>query len=257
MFPQLSADPKLAQINETRNLTELHQRGLVLGLNLKRGKSNIRERSKMRIHSVVKRGVKTREGRGFSKAELRDAGLSVNEALKQGIPIDPRRSTKHEENVKLLKAYINQTGLEAPAEEKKVRTAGVNVEEIEGIGSAYAEKLVEAGIRTTDDLLEAGRTRKERGDLAKKTEISRKLILEWVNLADLFRIKGVGEEYSDLLEEAGVDTVVELAKRDADNLYSKMLEVNDKKKLVRRPPTLEQVQQWIEEAKTLPRKVEY
>jgi ribosomal protein L13E len=211
----------------------------------------------MKIHSVVKRGRKTRKGRGFSKAELRDAGLSVNGALKQGLPIDSRRSSKHEENVKILKTYINEKGLEAPAKEKKVKTAGSNIEEIEGIGSAYAEKLVGAGIRTTDDLLEAGRTPKERENLAARTGISKKLILEWVNLADLFRIKGVGEEYSDLLEEVGVDTVVELAKRNADNLHPKILEVNNKKKLVRRPPTLEQVQQWIEEAKTLPRKVEY
>jgi len=211
----------------------------------------------MKIHSIVKRGMKTRRGRGFSKAELRDAGLSINEALKQGLPIDSRRSTKHEENVKILKTYINEKGPETPAKEKKVKTAGPNIEEIEGIGSTYAEKLVEAGIKTTDDLLEAGKTPKERENLAAKTGISKKLILEWVNLADLFRIKGVGEEYSDLLEEAGVDTVVELAKRNADNLYPKILEVNSKKKLVRRPPTLEQVQQWIEEAKTLPRKVEY
>ena len=228
-------------------------------LNLKRGNPNTKERWKMKIHSVVKRGIKTRKGRGFSKAELKDVGLSVNEALKQGIPIDSRRSTKHEENVTVLKTHINKTGPEMPAraKEEKVKTAGPNVIEIEGIGPTYAEKLVEIGIRTTDDLLEAGRTSKDRENLAKKTGISKKLILEWVNLADLFRIKGVGEEYSDLLEEAGVDTVVELAKRNADNLHPKILEVNNKKKLVRRPPTLEQVQQWIEEAKALPRKVEY
>ena len=78
-----------------------------------------------------------------------------------------------------------------------------------------------------------------------------------MNLADLFRIKGVGEEYSDLLEEAGVDTVVELSKRVAENLHAKMLEVNETKKLVRRPPTLNEVKKWIEQAKELPRKVEY
>jgi len=131
------------------------------------------------------------------------------------------------------------------------------IEEIEGIGPAYAEKLIGAGIKTTDDLLEAGSTPKGRKNLAKNTGISGKLILEWVNLADLFRIKGVGEEYSDLLEEAGVDTVVELSKRVADNLHAKMLEVNEEKKLVRRPPTLNEVKQWIEQAKKLPRKVEY
>ncbi len=131
------------------------------------------------------------------------------------------------------------------------------IEEIEGIGSAYAKKLVEAGIKTTDDLLAAGATPKGREELAAKTGISSKLILEWVNLADLFRIKGIGEEYSDLLEEAGVDTVAELAKRDPENLHAKILEVNEKKKLVRRPPTLKQVKDWVEQAKKLPRKVEY
>jgi predicted flap endonuclease-1-like 5' DNA nuclease len=132
-----------------------------------------------------------------------------------------------------------------------------NIQDIEGIGPKYAEKLAAAGIKTTEQLLEAGCSSKGRKELQKKTEISSKLLLEWVNLADLMRIKGIGEEYSDLLEEAGVDTVVELANRNAENLYAKMLETNEKKKLVRATPALKQVQQWIEEAKTLPRKVEY
>ena len=131
------------------------------------------------------------------------------------------------------------------------------IEEIEGIGPTYAQKLIEAGIKTTDDLLEAGTTPKERETLAEKTGISGTLILEWVNLADLMRIKGVGEEYSDLLEEAGVDTVAELAQRNAENLHAKLLEVNEKKNLVNRPPTLEAVKDWIDQAKALPRKVEY
>jgi len=103
------------------------------------------------------------------------------------------------------------------------------IEEIEGIGLEYAKKLNSVGIRTTDDLLNVGGTRKGRRELAEKTGISEKLILEWVNRADLFRIKGVGEEYSDLLEEAGVDTVVELSKRDPENLHAKILEINEKK----------------------------
>ena len=131
------------------------------------------------------------------------------------------------------------------------------IEDIEGIGPTYAKKLVDAGINTTDDLLEAGATPKGREDLAEKTGISGKLILEWVNLADLLRIKGVGEEYSDLLEEAGVDTVAELARRNAENLHAKISEVNEEKHLVRRPPTLNNVKDWIEQAKKLPRKVEY
>ncbi|MBS7655233.1 DUF4332 domain-containing protein [Candidatus Bathyarchaeota archaeon] len=131
------------------------------------------------------------------------------------------------------------------------------IEEIEGIGPAYAKKLAETGIKTTEDLLNVGGTKKGRKELAEKTGISEKLILEWVNLSDLFRIKGIGEEYSDLLEEAGVDTVIELSKRDPKNLHAKLLEVNKEKKLVRRPPTLKEVKSWIEQAKKIPRKVEY
>lgn len=131
------------------------------------------------------------------------------------------------------------------------------IEEIEGIGPTYAKKLMEAGIKTTDDLLETGSTPKSREELAEKTGISSKLILEWVNLSDLLRIKGVGEEYSDLLEEAGVDTVVELSRRNPENLHAKIVEINKEKKLVRKPPTLDDVRGWIEQAKKLPRKVQY
>ena len=129
--------------------------------------------------------------------------------------------------------------------------------EIEGIGATYAEKLAEAGLKTTEELLDAGSTPKGRADLAAGTGISEKLILRWVNMSDLFRIKGVGEEYSDLLEAAGVDTVPELAQRKAENLQAKMVEVNELKKLVRRVPTLTEVASWVEQAKTLPRAVNY
>jgi predicted flap endonuclease-1-like 5' DNA nuclease len=129
--------------------------------------------------------------------------------------------------------------------------------DVEGIGPTYAKKLVAAGIKTTEDLLNVAGGPEGRKDLAEKTGISEKNILEWVNLSDLMRIKGVGEEYSDLLEEAGVDTVVELATRNPDNLYAKIIEINETKKLVRRPPTLANVKSWVEQAKTLPRKVEH
>ena len=132
-----------------------------------------------------------------------------------------------------------------------------NIEKIEGIGPDYKAKLAAAKIKTTEQLLEAGSKKKGRDEIAEKAGISPKLILEWVNLADLMRIKGVGEEYSDLLEEAGVDTIAELANRKPDNLYPKMLEVNTKEKLVRRPPTLKQVQDWVEQAKKLKRIIEY
>jgi predicted flap endonuclease-1-like 5' DNA nuclease len=134
---------------------------------------------------------------------------------------------------------------------------GCKIADIEGIGPNFAEKLNAINIYTTLDLLAAGATPQGRKEIAEKTGISNKLILEWVNMADLFRIKGVGEEYSDLLEEAGVDTVVELATRVPENLRAKMLEVNEKTKLVRRMPTLNEVTQWVEEAKALPRKIEY
>ena len=129
--------------------------------------------------------------------------------------------------------------------------------DVEGIGPVYAAKLQEAGIAKTEALLEQGAMPKGRKELAEKTGIAESKILEWVNHVDLYRIKGVASEYSDLLEEAGVDTVVELARRVAQNLYQKMLEANVQKKLVRRPPTEAQVADWIEQAKKLPRVVSY
>jgi predicted flap endonuclease-1-like 5' DNA nuclease len=129
--------------------------------------------------------------------------------------------------------------------------------DVEGIGPAFKKKLKAVGISTTETLLEVGGTPRGRKELSDKTGISDALILEWVNLADLFRIKGVGSEYSDLLEEAGVDTLVELSKRVGKNLLEKMVEVNGKKKLVRKMPTEAQVSEWVAQAKKLPRKVSY
>lgn len=129
--------------------------------------------------------------------------------------------------------------------------------DIEGIGEIYTRKLQEAGINTTDALLKQAASPRGRQDLANRTGISGTLILEWANHADLYRIKGVAEEYSDLLEEAGVDTVVELAQRNADNLYQKMTEVNAAKNLVRRLPSQRQVADWVRQAKSLPRVMTY
>ncbi len=129
--------------------------------------------------------------------------------------------------------------------------------DIEGIGPVYAKKLKAAGVATTDTLLEVAATPKGRKDLAAKTGIDETMILEWVNRADLYRIKGVGSEYSDLLEASGVDTVVELSKRVPANLFAKMVEVNTAKKLVRKMPIEPQVKDWIEQAKKLPRKLTY
>lgn len=129
--------------------------------------------------------------------------------------------------------------------------------DVEGIGKTYKEKLAKVSILTTEALLEAGATPKGRKELSEKTGIGDALILEWVNLADLFRIKGVGSEYSDLLEEAGVDTVVELGKRVPKNLHDKIVEINEKKKLVRKLPSESQVADWVDQAKKLDRKVKY
>jgi predicted flap endonuclease-1-like 5' DNA nuclease len=133
----------------------------------------------------------------------------------------------------------------------------INIRRIEGIGEVYAGKLEELGIRTLEALLEQADTPQKRKALAERTGISEKLILEWANLADLFRIKGIGEEYSDLLEEAGVDTVVELAQRNPEHLHAKLAEVNAAKKLVRRLPSLREVTSWVEQAKSLPRVLQY
>ena len=129
--------------------------------------------------------------------------------------------------------------------------------DVEGIGPVYTQKLVDVGLRTTDALLKQGATPAGRKFLAEKAGISSDLILEWVNHVDLYRIKGVASEYSDLLEEAGVDTVPELAQRNPNNLYEKLVEVNQDKALVRRLPVLSQVQDWVDQAKTLPRVIEY
>ena len=140
---------------------------------------------------------------------------------------------------------------------KEGRLAMANLEKVEGIGEVYGKKLRDAGVSNTEMLLEAGSTRKGRDELAAKTEIASRLILEWVNHVDLFRVKGVGEEYADLLEASGVDTVPDLARRRADNLHKKMAEVNGEKKLVRRLPSEKQVQEWIDLARDLPRKIQY
>ncbi len=129
--------------------------------------------------------------------------------------------------------------------------------DVEGIGKVYAGKLATAGIASCEALLKAGATPKGRKDIAEKSGVADSLVLEWVNHVDLFRIKGVASEYSDLLEEAGVDTVPELAQRTATNLYKKMVEVNSSKKLVRKLPTESQVADWIAQAKKLPRTINY
>ena len=128
---------------------------------------------------------------------------------------------------------------------------------VEGIGETYGQKLQEAGIGSTNLLLEQGATPGGRKEIAEKTGIDDKLILRWVNHIDLFRIKGIGGEYAELLEAGGVDTVPELAQRNGENLFQKLESVNQGKNLVRKLPTLSQVNDWIAQAKQLPRVVTY
>jgi predicted flap endonuclease-1-like 5' DNA nuclease len=129
--------------------------------------------------------------------------------------------------------------------------------DIEGIGPVYAARLKEAGVASAEALLTQGATPKGRKEIAEKSGIGDTLILEWVNHVDLFRIRGVGSEYADLLEEAGVDTVPELAQRKPQHLVEKMASVNTQKKLVRRLPVLSQVESWVEQAKKLERLISY
>jgi predicted flap endonuclease-1-like 5' DNA nuclease len=127
--------------------------------------------------------------------------------------------------------------------------------EIEGVAAGYAQKLGDAGVGSVEDLLAKGATAAGRDDLAAQSGISSTLVLKWVNHADLFRIKGVGGEYAELLEAAGVDTVPELAQRSPANLAARMAEVNAAKSLVRQVPSEDQVTKWVAEAKTLDRRV--
>lgn len=131
------------------------------------------------------------------------------------------------------------------------------IEEIEGIGPAYAEKLEAAGVKTTEALLERAATPKDRKSLAEATGISEKLILKWANHADLFRIKGVAGQFAELLEAAGVDTVKELRHRVAANLQPKLVEVNDAKNLCNRVPSVAEVEKMILQAKELEPKLSY
>lgn len=134
----------------------------------------------------------------------------------------------------------------------------MRIDEIEGIGAAYAEKLSTAGVSTTEDLLAHGAKPSGRDSLATATGISPKLILEWVNLADLMRIPGVGSEYSDLLEAAGVDSPLELARRNAANLAQTFQEVDAARpNMVRRVPSEATIDGWIAAAKALDRVVEH
>lgn len=137
------------------------------------------------------------------------------------------------------------------------------IEDIEGVGPAMGEKLRAVGIRSTGALLKKAASAAGRKTLSEQTGIGSGPILEWVNRADLMRVRGVGSEYSDLLEAAGVDTVKELRNRNAENLAAKMIEINDeairktKKSIVRRTPAISEVERWVNHAKTLDPAITY
>jgi predicted flap endonuclease-1-like 5' DNA nuclease len=133
----------------------------------------------------------------------------------------------------------------------------MNVQGIEGIGPANAERLRGAGVSTVSKLLEVGATRAGRAQLAAQTGLAEDLILSWVNRADLMRVRGIGTQYSDLVEAAGVDTVKELRGRRADNLHQAMCEANENRRIVRRVPTEKEVGRWIARAKDLAPVVSY
>jgi predicted flap endonuclease-1-like 5' DNA nuclease len=134
---------------------------------------------------------------------------------------------------------------------------GYKIEEIEGIGPAFKEKLSSAGIKSTDDLLESCCTPAGRKAIGEKTGLSEKHILEWTNMADLMRVSGVGRQYAELLEASGVDTIKELRNRNADNLAEKMQQINTEKKLARTSPSVSVITDWIDQAKKTEPKIKH
>lgn len=126
-----------------------------------------------------------------------------------------------------------------------------NIQDIEGIGPQYGELLKLQGITTVEKLLEKGCSKQGRKSIADRTSINEKMILKWVNMADLFRVNGVASQFAELLKGSGVDTVKELRTRNADNLAEKMAEVNDEKHLCKVSPSAATITKWIDEAKTL------
>ncbi len=135
--------------------------------------------------------------------------------------------------------------------------ANYKIEDIEGIGPVIGQKMRDAGIKDTDSLLENTLTPKQREELSQKVGLSTKQILKFANMVDLYRIHGIGSEYAELLQVTGVNTVLELAQRNATNLTHALTNTNEEKKLTRKVPSETEVTKWIEEAKTLPRKLEY
>ena len=195
---------------------------------------------------LTKRGTDTatipREGEEVESIQEKEVHVSDESSMEGKLDSDKQ---SEESKVKDMESMV------------KERLEGIDIIDVEGIGPAYSSKLYEIDINTVSDLLEIGGSPSGRDEIAEKTEISPKLVLEWVNHADLYRIKGVEGQFADLLEEAGVDTVPELARRNPENLYNKIIEVNEEKNLVNTLPEIDDVKNWVEQAKALPRVIHY
>jgi predicted flap endonuclease-1-like 5' DNA nuclease len=202
---------------------------------------------------------------GTKEAFGMGADGGMKEAPAAAVEAEPEEKTRPEEVVAEGETAAEPVVAEAstePQTEAATQVTGTaalsqDLSYVEGIGEVYAGKLREVGVDSPQVLLDRGGTPQGRQELSEASGISGTLILEWVNHVDLFRIKGVGSEYADLLEEAGVDTVVELAQRNPANLYEKLTEVNAEKSLVRRLPNQSEVEDWVAQAKNLPRMISY
>ena len=133
----------------------------------------------------------------------------------------------------------------------------IPVKQLKGMTEDLGAKLKDRSIKDSEQMLEAAASAKQRRALSKELDVDEKVILELANRADLSRIKGVAGVYSDLLEQAGVDTVKELAKRNPENLHAKMVEINEEKKLAGRLPTVMDVAEWVEAADAMPKVLTY
>ena len=205
------------------------------------------------LGSLKRQFLKLEEKLKQTRADQREFATATNASLR-----------KLESSVDKLSKNVTVSTKKPPMKvvSTKKRTARFNLREtnllkVKGIGQKESEKLNKAGIKTTVDLLKQGATKTGRKNISKQAKIRQPKILEWVNRVDLMRVKGIGEEYSDLLENSGVDTVPELAQRKPENLHKKMFDVNKKKNFVKREPPLSKVKKWVIQAKRLKKVVEH
>lgn len=140
---------------------------------------------------------------------------------------------------------------------KQENLVRLKIIEIKGVGPSYGEKLESLNIKTTYDLLKKCTTPQDRRKISKKSKISETIILKWVNMIDLLRIKGIGAEISEFMEYLGTDTINKLANSDPEILFQKMKDLNNNKNIIKRTPTLRKVENWISQAKEIPRIVKY